>query len=92
MNLGRTVAYVWDDPHFYEALGLTNITIKSHYKEGDWFIPRLLEMSKTHPIVAMEDRSAIFVKGDDIWKVGEMHLFDKGEIGPVTDDMLKKML
>jgi hypothetical protein len=49
-------------------------------------------MSMTHPIVAMEDMSAIFVKGDDIWKVGEMHLFDKGEIGPVTDDMLRKML
>ena len=31
MNLGRTVAYIWDDPYFYEALGLTNITIKSHY-------------------------------------------------------------
>ena len=92
MNLGRTVAYIWDDPHFYEALGLTNITIKAHYEEGEWFIPRLLEMSKTHPIVAMEDMSAIFVKGDDVWKVGEMHLIDKGEIGPITDEKLKEFL
>lgn len=92
MNLGRLVAYVWDDPHFYEAIGLTNITIKSHYKEGDWFIPRLLEMSKTHPIVAMEDMSAIFVKGDDIWKVGEMHLVDKGEIMPITAEKLRELL
>lgn len=91
MNLGRTVAYIWDDPYFYEALGLTNITIKSHYVEGEWFVPRLLEMSMTHPIVAMEDMSAIFVKGDDIWKVGEMHLFDKGEIGPITDEKLKEL-
>ena len=39
----------------------------------------------------MEDMSAIFVKGDDIWKVGEMHLFDKGEIGPVNDEKLKEI-
>lgn len=92
MNLGRTVAYIWDEPHFYEALGLTNITIKSHYAEGDWFIPRLLEMSKTHPIVAMEDMSAIFVKGDVVWSVGKMHLVDKGEIMPITDEKLSELL
>lgn len=92
MNLGRTVAYIWDDPYFYEALGLTNITIKSHYEEGEWFVPRLLEMSRTHPIVAMEDMSAIFVKGDDVWSVGEMHLVDNGVIGPITDEKLKEYL
>ena len=92
MNLGRTVAYIWDDPHFYEALGLTNITIKAHYEEGEWFVPRLLEMSMTHPIVAMEDMSAIYVKGDRIWKVGKVHLVDKGEIMPITDEKLKEFL
>ena len=34
MNLGRYVAYVWDKPEWYEALGLTNITIKAHFEEG----------------------------------------------------------
>ena len=91
MNLGNIVAYVWDTPEFYEAIGLTNITIKSHFEEGEWFIPTLLEMSKIHPIVAMEDMSAIFVKGDDIWKIGNMHLIDKGEIGPITDDKLREL-
>ena len=86
MNLGRLVAYVWDEPEFYEAIGFTDITIKSHYEEGEWFVPTILEMSKTHPIVAMEDMSAIYVKGDDIWKVGRIYLVDKGEISPVTDD------
>ena len=47
---------------------------------------------RTHPIVAMEDLSAIFVKGDDVWKVGEMHLVDKGVIGPITDEKLKELL
>ena len=92
MNLGRLVAYVWDNPEFYEALGFTDITIKAHYEEGEWFVPLLKEMSMTHPIVAMEDRSAIFVKGDAIWKVGEMHLFEKGEIVPVTDEKLKELM
>ena len=91
MNLGRLVAYVWDNPEFYEALGFTDITIKAHYEEGEWFVPLLKEMSMTHPIVAMEDWSAIFVKGDAIWKVGDMHLFDKGEIGPITDEKLKEL-
>ncbi|MBQ2030640.1 MAG: Type 1 glutamine amidotransferase-like domain-containing protein [Lachnospiraceae bacterium] len=91
MNLGRLVAYVWDNPEFYEALGFTDITIKAHYEEGEWFVPLLKEMSMTHPIVAMEDWSAIFVKGDAIWKVGEMHLFEKGEIVPVNDEKLKEL-
>ncbi len=91
MNLGRYVAYVWDSPEFYDALGLTNITIKSHYEEGEWFLPTLLDMSMIHPIVAMEDMSAIFIKDDDIWKVGNMYLIDKGEVSPLTDEILKKL-
>ena len=85
MNLGHLVAYVWDKPDFYEAIGCTNITIKSHFKEGEWFIPTLLEMSMIHPIVAMEDMSAIFVKGDVIKIIGNIHLIDKGEIRPIDD-------
>ncbi len=91
MNLGRYVAYVWDTPEFYEALGLTNITIKSHYEEGEWFLPTLLDMSGIHPIVAMKDMSAIFMKGDDIWKIGDMYLIDKGEVNPLTCEMLREL-
>ena len=91
MNLGRNVAYIWDNPHWYEALGFTNLTIKAHYEEGEWFVPRLKEMSMTHPIVAMEDMSAIYVKGDRIFKVGNMHLIDHGEIGPLTDKDLEAL-
>ena len=92
MNLGRYVAYVWDKPEFYEAIGLTDITIKSHFEEGEWFIHALLELSMIHPIVAMEDMSAIFVKGDDIWKIGNMHLFDKGEIKKITNEKILREL
>ena len=88
MNLGHYVAYVWDKPEFYEAIGLTDITIKSHYEEGEWFIPALLEMSKIHPIVAMEDHSAIFVKGNEIVRIGSMHLVDNGVIRPIDDEKI----
>ena len=91
MNLGHYVAYIWDMPEFYEAIGLTNITIKAHYEEGEWFLPTLLEMSMIHPIIAMEDMSAIFVKGEEIWRTGNMHLIDKGEIGPITEEKLRKL-
>lgn len=92
MNLGHYVAYVWDTPEFYEAIGLTNITIKSHFEEGEWFIPTMLEMSKTHPIVAMEDMSAIFLMGDNILKIGNIHLVDKGEIKPIDDEEVLRSL
>lgn len=91
MNLGRLVAYVWDEPEFYESVGLTNITIKAHFEEGERFVPTLLKLSMTHPIVAMEDMSAIFENGSDIWKVGNMYLIDRGEIIPLTDEKLRKL-
>lgn len=92
MNLGHYVAYVWDKPEFYEAIGLTNITIKAHFEEGEWFLPTLLKMSMIHPIVAMEDMSAIFVKGKDIWKIGNMHLVDRGELRPIIDNRILQSL
>ena len=80
MNMGRQVAEIWDSKAFYEGLGLADITIKSHYTEGDWFVPLLKELSRTHPIIAMEDESAIFINEDGKRAFGRMWLFDGGEI------------
>ena len=80
MNMGRQVAEIWDSKAFYEGLGLADITIKSHYTEGDWFVPLLKELSRAHPIVAMEDESAIFINEDGKRAFGRMWLFDGGEI------------
>ncbi len=80
MNMGRQVAEIWDSKAFYKGLGLADITIKSHYAEGDWFVPLLKELSRTHPIIAMEDESAIFLDGDGKRALGRMYLFDGGEI------------
>ena len=80
MNMGKQVAEIWDSKAFYEGLGLADITIKSHYTQGEWFVPLLKELSMAHPIVAMEDESAIFINEDSRRVLGRMYLFDGGEI------------
>lgn len=80
MNMGRQVAEIWETKAFYEGLGLADITIKSHYAQGDWFVPLLKDLSWEHPIVAMEDESAIFLDADGKRLLGRMWLFHKGAI------------
>ena len=80
MNMGKHVAEIWESKAFYEGIGLADVTIKSHYAEGDWFVPVLKELSMAHPIVAMEDGGAIFLQGDGKQALGRMFLFDRGEI------------
>lgn len=87
MNMGVHVAEIWDSKAFYEGIGLWDITIKAHYTEGDWFVPLLKELSEVHPIVAMEDESAIFIKDGSKRTIGRMYLFDKGEITGLKPQM-----
>ncbi len=80
MNLGRYVAEIWESKAFYEGLGLSDTIIKAHYEPNEYFIPALKELSMIHPIIAMEDESAIFIKSDKTWKIGNMYQVFKGEI------------
>ena len=80
MNLGKYVAEMWESKSFYEGIGLSDFTIKAHYEPDAYFIPTLKEMSMLHPIIAMEDESAIFISRDKILKLGKMYKVDKGEI------------
>ena len=80
MNMGQQVAEIWDSKAFYEGLGLADITIKAHYTPGDWFVPLLKDLSREHPIVAMEDESAIFINENGQQVIGRMYSFDRGEI------------
>ena len=89
MNMGRQVADVWETKALYEGIGLTGITMKVHYAEDAWFIPLLKELSMTRPIVAMEDDSAIFIRGNAVWSLGSIRWIDKGRITTLTDEMLK---
>ena len=89
MNMGRYVADVWEKKELYEGIGLTDIVMKGHYAEDAWFIPTLKEMSMTRPIVAMEDESAIFIRGNAVWKIGNIHWIEKSKITMLTDETLK---
>ena len=80
MNLGKYVVELWESKSFYEGIGLSDFTIKAHYEPDAYFIPELKKMSMLHPIIAMEDESAIFIKRDKILKLGKMYKVDKGEI------------
>ena len=80
MNLGKYVAELWESKSFYEGIGLTDFTIKAHYEPDAYFIPDLKKMSMLHPIITMEDESAIFISRDKILKLGKMYKVDKGEI------------
>jgi peptidase E len=80
MNMGRYAADVWETKKLYEGIGLTDIVMKGHYAKDAWFIPVLKELSMTCPVVAMEDESAFFIKGDAFWKIGNIHWIDYGEI------------
>ena len=89
MNMGRQVADVWEKKELYEGIGLTGITMKGHYAGDAWFLPILKEISMTRPIVAMEDESAIFIKANAVWSLGNIHWIDKGGITMLTDETLK---
>ncbi|MBQ9263015.1 MAG: Type 1 glutamine amidotransferase-like domain-containing protein [Clostridia bacterium] len=89
MNMGRYAADVWEAKALCEGIGLTDSVMKGHYTEDAWFIPTLKELSRIHPIVAMEDESAIFVQGNTAWKLGKIHWIDKGRTTMFTDETLK---
>ncbi len=89
MNMGRYAADVWETKALYEGIGLTDIVVKGHYAKDAWFIPALEELSMTRPIAAMEDESAVFIRGGAIWSLGNIHLIDKGGITTLTDETLK---
>ncbi len=89
MNMGRYAADVWETKALCEGIGLTDSVMKGHYAEDAWFIPTLKELSRIHPIVAMEDESAIFVQGNTAWKLGKIHWIDKGRTTMFTDETLK---
>ncbi|MBR7173344.1 MAG: Type 1 glutamine amidotransferase-like domain-containing protein [Clostridia bacterium] len=80
MNMGRQAVDVWETKALYEGIGLTNIVMKGHYTPDAWFIPTLKALSMRHPIVAMEDESAIFIRGGAIWSLGNIHRIVNGEI------------
>ena len=54
-----------------------------------WFIPALKDLSMTRPVVAMEDESALFLRADAVWKLGNISRMDKDEITIMTDEWIR---
>ena len=84
MNLGKTTIDIWEKMEPYEGLGVTNITILSHYDAEDQErYGKILEASKIHPLYAMNDLSAIFIKDGRTDTVGTIRYVEDGNIRPV---------
>jgi len=92
MNMGKTTVDIWESMTPYEGLGLANITIISHYDTADEArLSKILEVSKIHPVCAMDDLSAIFVKEGRIRTVGTIHYVDKETTTLLTEEIVKEM-
>ena len=92
MNLGKTTIDIWESMTPYEGLGMASITILSHYDTKDQErLEKILAASKIHPVCAMEDRSAVFVKEGRVDTFGTIHYVEDGIIRPFDADLVKEV-
>ena len=83
INMAKFSLDTKESPMPYNGLGLANITVKPHFElENQQMLSSLLHISMNLPICAMEDNSAIFVKGDRITSMGEIYWIHQGKICP----------
>ena len=86
MNMGKTTVDIWESLVPYEGLGFADITMIGHFSYDNTERLRLMkEASMVCPVCAMEDESAIFIKGGKAGLIGVIHRIEKGEIGPFTE-------
>jgi len=86
MNMGKITVDIWESLVPYEGLGFADITMIGHFSYDNTERLRLMkEASMVCPVCAMEDESAIFIKGGKADLIGVIHRIEKGEIGPFTE-------
>lgn len=86
MNMGKTTVDIWESLVPYEGLGFADITMIGHFSYEDTERLRLMKaVSMERPVCAMEDESAIFIKGSKVDLFGAIHRIDKGAIGPFME-------
>ncbi|GHU80275.1 hypothetical protein AGMMS49992_33150 [Clostridia bacterium] len=84
INMAKHSLDTKESPAPYEGLGLADITVKPHFALNDQqVLSTLLHISIDLPICAMEDDSAIFVAGDRITSVGQIHWVSQGKVCPL---------
>lgn len=82
-NMAVRALDIWESPKPYSGLGLTDITVKAHVRPQDAELLAVLQKISSEnelPICAMEDDSAIFIKGKSIRSVGTIRLIRAGSI------------
>ena len=85
MNMGKTTVDIWENLVPYEGLGLTDITMIGHFSYEDTERLELMKaVSMERPVCAMEDESAIFIKGGRADLAGAIHRIERGEIEPFS--------
>lgn len=94
-NMARRALDIWESHMPYEGLGLADITVKAHVGSVDrQLLNTLQDISAAHrlPILAMEDDSAIFVRGGWAEWIGSIRCVNGHEIEPLTQEMLMQMI
>lgn len=92
INMEKRAVDIWESLTPYDGLGLADITVKAHFDfENGELVQTLRQVSMELPVCAMEDESAIFVKEDSVTYLGQIHWIDKGEICPLTQDILERI-
>jgi len=93
INMAKRSLDTKESPVPYKGLGLADITVKPHFEpENQQVLSTLLRISMDLPICAMEDDSAIFVAGDRISSMGQIHWIHKGKTCPLWQGGLLKQL
>ena len=86
VNMAVRSLRIWDSQAPRAGLGLVDITVYPHFAPDDKeTLATLLSTSGQLPICAMEDDSAIFVSGDRVSSMGDIHWIQRGEICPLWE-------
>ena len=92
VNMAKRSVDIWESLVPYDGLGLADITVKAHFDfENKELLQKLQQVSMKLPICAMEDESAIFVKGGCSTFTGNIHWMNKGTVCPLSQEILAKM-
>lgn len=92
MNMGKHVVDIYESLTPYEGLGFADLTIKAHYPLEKDLLQVVKQVSMELPVSLMEDESAIFIKENNIMKIGKIYRMVKGEISPLTQEQLEQMI
>ena len=93
-NMAKRALDIWESPVPYDGLGLADITIKAHVeKENRELLQTLsqISMEQNLPVCAMEDESAVFVKGNKAAYVGKILWINNGNICPISQKILDQV-